>query len=61
MKELKGKSRGELEKTLAEKREALRVFRFDMSGGKMKNVKVGRNIRTIIAQILTEMNIQKAK
>ena len=61
MKELKGKSCGELEKTLAEKREALRVFRFDMSGGKMKNVKVGRNIRTIIAQILTEMNIQKAK
>ncbi|KKU68710.1 MAG: hypothetical protein UX89_C0002G0035 [Parcubacteria group bacterium GW2011_GWA2_47_16] len=60
MKEFKGKTRGELEKTLTEKREALRVFRFDMSSGKIKNVKSGRNIRTAIAQILTEINAQKA-
>ncbi|MDO8482293.1 MAG: 50S ribosomal protein L29 [bacterium] len=61
MKEFKGKSLGELEKTLTEKREALRVFRFEVSGGKIKNVKIGRNIRTEIAQILTEINTQKAK
>jgi ribosomal protein L29 len=60
MKEFKGKSLGELEKTLIEKREALRVFRFEVTGGKIKNVKTGRNIRTAIAQILTEINIQKA-
>ena len=60
MKEFKGKSLGELEKTLIEKREALRVFRFEVMGGKIKNVKTGRNIRTAIAHILTEINAQKA-
>lgn len=59
--EYKGKSAGELEKTLAEKREVLRVFRFEIAGGKVKNVKTGRNIRTVIAQVLTEINAQKAK
>jgi ribosomal protein L29 len=61
MKEFKGKNRGELEGILRDKREALRVFRFEMSGGKIKNVKTGRNLRTEIAQILTEINIQKTK
>ena len=59
MKEFKGKTRGELEKTLIEKREALRVFRFEVAGGKIKNVKTGRIIRVAIAQILTELRIQK--
>ena len=61
MKELKGKTKGELDKMLAEKREALRVFRFEVTGGKIKNVKTGRNIRTAVAQILTELSIQKAQ
>jgi len=61
MKELKGKSAGELEKLLSEKREALRVFRFEVAGGKIKNVKLGRALRTAIAQILTESNAQKAR
>lgn len=61
MKEFKGKSNEELEKTLAEKREALRVFRFEAKAGKNKNVKSGRVLRTSIAQILTEMNAQKTK
>ncbi|MEK7575276.1 MAG: 50S ribosomal protein L29 [Patescibacteria group bacterium] len=61
MKEFKGKSAGELKGMLSEKREALRVFRFEVSGGKNKNVKTGRNIRTSIAQILTELNTPKTK
>ena len=60
MKEYRGKSAGELTKMLADKREALREFRFSMSGSKVKNVKTGRAIRTAIAQILTEINAQKA-
>ncbi len=61
MTEFKDKSLGELERLLAEKREALRVFRFEMAGSKIKNVKTGRATRTAIAQILTEINAQKAK
>ncbi|MES2087762.1 MAG: 50S ribosomal protein L29 [Patescibacteria group bacterium] len=59
MKEFKGKPADELEKILAEKREALRVFRFEAASGKNKNVKAGRELRTSIAQILTEMRSQK--
>ncbi|MSU55206.1 MAG: 50S ribosomal protein L29 [Candidatus Taylorbacteria bacterium] len=61
MKDFKGKTENELNKVLSDKREELRVFRFAMSGGKIKNVKSGRAIRTAIAQILTELNIQKTK
>ncbi len=56
MKELAGKTFGELQALLAEKREALRVFRFDVVAGKIKNVKAGREIRTAIARIFTLMN-----
>jgi len=56
MTEYKGKSSTELHKTLAEKQEALRVFRFGMAGGKSKNVKEGRAHRKEIARILTELN-----
>lgn len=59
MKEFKGKNKGELEKELQGKREALRVFRFDVSGGKVKNVKTGKGIRKAIARILTELNSAK--
>lgn len=53
MKELKNKNEKELEKMLNDKREALRSFRFGMSGSKLKNVKEGRNLRVEIARILT--------
>ena len=61
MKEFIGKSVGELSQLLSEKREALRVFRFEVAGGKIKNVKLGRSLRTAIAQILTEINAQKVR
>ena len=61
MKEFKGKNETELRKILAEKQEALRVFRFEVASGKTKNVKMGLAIRKTIAQILTEVNSAKAK
>jgi ribosomal protein L29 len=56
MSEFKNKNRTELEKTLADKREALRAFRFGTSGSKTRNVKEGKNLKKDIARILTELN-----
>lgn len=56
MKEIKTKSKNELKRLLLEKREALRRFRFQLSSGKSKNIKEGRNLRREIAKILTEIN-----
>jgi len=52
---LKTQSTGELLRTVAEKREALRVFRFGGAGSRVRNVREGRNVRREIAQILTEV------
>lgn len=54
--QLKTSSVAELRKLFGEKREALRAFRFGVSGSKVKNMKEGRAIRKDIARILTEMN-----
>ncbi|MDR3571929.1 MAG: 50S ribosomal protein L29 [Candidatus Pacebacteria bacterium] len=43
----------ELKKALADKREALRSFRFGGAGSRNRNVREGRNLRKEIAQILT--------
>jgi ribosomal protein L29 len=59
MKELIKKTEKELGQMLIEKREALRVFRFSMSGGKIKNLKEGQNLKKEIAQILTILNSKK--
>lgn len=56
MKELKGKTEQELKTLLKEKREALRVFRFSVTGGKVKNVHGGRVIKKDIARIMTVFN-----
>ncbi|MEI6190978.1 MAG: 50S ribosomal protein L29 [bacterium] len=56
MKELIKKTESELKVLLKEKREALRVFRFAMSGGKVKNLKEGQNLKKEIAQIMTLLN-----
>ncbi len=56
MKELMTKTKAELEHELKGAREALRVFRFEMAGSKIKNVKSGKNLRVRIAQILTVIN-----
>ena len=56
MKELIKKTEKELKALLAEKKESLRAFRFAMSGGKIKNLKEGGNLKKEIAQIMTLLN-----
>lgn len=61
MKEFKGKSPQDLNKLIAEKRTAIRDFRFGSTGSKTKNVKLGRTLRKDIARIMTELTLQKKK
>lgn len=51
--DFKTKTPAELHKLLTEKKEAFRVFRFNISGSRIKNVKEGRNLRKEIARIMT--------
>ena len=57
---IKTQSTEELLRTVAEKREALRVFRFGGAGSRVRNVREGRNVRREIAQILTEVQSRKS-
>lgn len=59
MKEFKNKTPQELTKLIAEKREDLRAFRFDSTGSKTKNVKLGHTTKKEIARIMTELSIRK--
>jgi ribosomal protein L29 len=54
-KDIKNKTREDLNKLLKEKKESLRVFRFGGAGAKSKNVKEGKNIKKDIAKIMTMM------
>ncbi len=56
MKDLLKKTEKELQTLLKEKREALRVFKFALSGSKTRNVKEGSLLRKDIARILTVLN-----
>ena len=53
IKELRNKTKVELEKMLEERVEALNKFKFSIAGSKIKNVKEGKRIKLEIAQILT--------
>lgn len=46
-------------KLLAEKREAVRAFRFDIAGSKKKNAGTVGTARKEIARVLTELNQRK--
>ncbi len=59
MKKLSEKTEKDLQKELTQKREALREFRFGVSGSKIKNTKEGKNIKKEIARVLTELNTRK--
>ena len=52
----KNKTEKELQKSLAEKRNKLREFRFKIAKGKIKNVKEASLVRKDVARILTEVN-----
>jgi ribosomal protein L29 len=54
--DIKNKSVEELKKMVSEKQEAIRKFRFDIAGSRIKNVKEGRNARKDVARMLTEIN-----
>lgn len=56
--ELKNMSEDDLHKLATEKQEALRVFRFGVSGSKIKNVKEGSTTKKEIARILTELSLR---
>lgn len=53
--ELRRRSKPELKKLLEDNGEKLRQLRFDLSAGKVKNVREIRRIKREIAQILTIM------
>lgn len=59
MADLKNLSIGELQKTAADKREALRAFRFGGAGSRARNVREGRELRREIAQALTELRARE--
>ena len=59
-KSLKGTDPKELKEMLEDKNKKLRNFKFEITAGKNKNVKEGREIRKDIARILTELNSAKA-
>lgn len=48
-----------LKKTLVDKREALRVFRFEGAGSRRRNVREGRQLRRDIARIETELRARE--
>lgn len=54
--ELKNKPLPELQKLLGELKERLRVFRFDLAAGKVKNVGEMRVLRKDIARVSTFIN-----
>jgi len=53
--DLKNKPAVELQKLAAEARERLRVLKFDLAAGKVKNIKDLRIVRKNIARLLTFM------
>lgn len=59
--DIKTKDAQTLNDLLAQKREALRAFRFGSAGSKSRNVKEGLNLRKDIARILTVLKASSAK
>ncbi len=53
IRELREKSKMELQKLLIENREKLRQLKFDLASGKVKNVRVIRGLKKDIARVLT--------
>jgi ribosomal protein L29 len=58
--DIKGQADEQLQKSLRDLREQLRVFRFEGQGSRTRNVRGGRNMRREIARILTELRTREA-
>jgi len=54
--EIKQKKEKELQRILGEDREKLRQFKFDLSAGKINNIRKIRAVKKDIARILTVLN-----
>ena len=54
--QIKNKPLPELQKDLADSREKLRKLKFDLSQGKVKNIKEIKETKKTIARILTTIN-----
>jgi len=61
VKELRGKTAGELEKLLAEQREKLRSLRFHVSTSQETHVRGVREVKRTIARILTLLKEETQK
>ncbi|NTW22811.1 50S ribosomal protein L29 [Candidatus Falkowbacteria bacterium] len=59
LKELKTKSEAELHRSLAESREKLRDLRFKDASRQLKDVREIREVKKLIAQILTLLHLPK--
>jgi ribosomal protein L29 len=59
--ELKNKPVPELQKLLKESRERLRLLKFDLAAGKVKDVSELRSLRKDIARIMTFMRVHRNK
>ena len=57
VRELRQKTKDELMKLLAEKRGRLLSLRFDLAGGRVKNIRELRSARKDIARILTLLKV----
>jgi len=55
MTDMTKQSTEDLKKSIAEKRVALRTFRFGGAGSRTRNVREGRNLRKEVARVLTEI------
>ena len=54
--DIKSKTIGELELMVKDKRDALKNFRFGISGSRVKNIKEARTLRKDIARAITFLN-----
>ena len=61
MTDISKKSNEDLVKTIDEKKEELRAFRFDLAGSAKKNSKAPMLARKEIARTMTEINARKHK
>ncbi len=59
--DLKNHTTEELQKLTAEKREELRVLRFNVAGSKNRDVKAAGKLRHEIARALTRLNAGQAQ
>jgi len=59
MADFKKHSVEDLHKEIAQKREALRAFRFGSAGSRSRNTREGRGLKKTIARMLTELSTRK--